>query len=447
MKIGYLILLVSITIGLGSCKKFLEEKPDKSLSTPDKLQDLQALLDGSARMNRAAIAPMNASDEFYLLSTVWKALPKQFDKDCYVWATETQNDQDWEALYIVVYYANTILDNIDRAGKSGSISEYNSIKGAALFFRAHAYYQLAQTFATQFDSKTAETTKGIVLRDNSDFSTPSRRSTLMETYEQILEDLNIAKDLLPINVLYKTRVNKACAYALLARTNLIMGNFETALTSASSALNLNSQLIDFNVLDTKATAPVPLFNEEVVFYCNTNLPVVSVSSRAIIDTTLYKSYLDNDLRKSIYFSSNGKGGYFFKGSFNGSTSNIFNGIANDELYLIKAECEARTGNIPASMKTLNGLLKKRFKIGTFTDFSTTNSEEAIQLILSERKKELVYRGLRFSDIRRLNLMGAGIGITRILDNTIYTLAPNDQRYTWLIPQKVISLTELEQNPR
>jgi len=447
MKKIYLILLLSIVLALGSCKKFLQEKPDKRLSTPDKLQDLQALLDMSGRMNKAAIATMNASDEFYLLPTVWTGLSKQFDKDCYIWASETQNDTDWEALYIIVYYANTILDNIDRAGKTGASNEYNSIKGAALFFRGYAYYQLAQTFAPPFDPATAGSIKGIVLRENSDVLAPSKRSTLMQTYEKIMKDLNEAKDLLPENVLYKTRVNKACAYAMMARTELVMGNYERALVNASSSLQANNQLLDFNVLDAKAVAPVPLFNDEVLFYCGTNLPLVAVSSRAIIDTTLYRSYDENDLRKSVYFSSNGKGGYFFKGSFNGSTSNIFNGIANDEIYLIKAECEARTGNIPASMKTLNALLLKRFKAGTFKDLSATTAEEALGLILTERKKELIYRGLRFSDIRRLNLRGAGINLTRILDKTVYTLAPNDKRYTWLIPQKVISLTELEQNAR
>ena len=447
MKATYLILLVSIAMSLGSCKKFLDEKPDRSLSTPDKLQDLQALLDGAARMNRAAIAPMNASDEFYLQPTVWTALPKQFDKDCYVWSPETQNDQDWEALYIIVYYANTILDNIDRAGKNGTAAEYNSIKGSALFFRAHAYYQLSQTFAAQFDPNTAESTKGIVLRGNSDFSIPSKRSTIKETFEQILGDLNEAKTLLPIDVLYKTRVNRASAFALMARTYLIMGDYDNALNNASSALELNNRLLDFNALDARTTAPFPLFNDEVVFYCNTNLPLVSVSSRAIIDTALYRSYQDNDLRKSVYFSSNGKGGYFFKGSLNGSTSNIFNGIANDELYLIKAECEARTGNAPGSMRTLNTLIRKRFKTGSFTDFSAANSDEALQLVLAERKKELIYRGLRFSDIRRLNMKGAAIFLTRNLDGKIYRLEPNDKRFTWLIPQKVISLTELEQNER
>jgi hypothetical protein len=41
-----------------------------------------------------------------------------------------------------------------------------------------------------------------------------------------------------------------------------------------------------------------------------------------------------------------------------------------------------------------------------------SSDEASQLILQERRKELLFRGLRWIDIKRLNKEGAGIVLKR-----------------------------------
>jgi hypothetical protein len=69
-------------------------------------------------------------------------------------------------------------------------------------------------------------------------------------------------------------------------------------------------------------------------------------------------------------------------------------------------------------------------------------------ILTERRKELIFRGLRWPDLRRLNKDGAGVSVTRKLDGQTYTLTPNSLKYTWLIPQQVIDFNPgMPQNPR
>src|SRR5690606_30895101 len=108
-----------------------------------------------------------------------------------------------------------------------------------------------------------------------------------------------------------------------------------------------------------------------------------------------------DLRKTLYFQKNGDDSYSFKGSYDGSAA-FFIGLATDELYLIRAECSARSGNVADAMKDLNHLLEMRIKKDVFVPLLASNSESALDIILLERKKELLFRGTRWSDLRRLN---------------------------------------------
>ena len=69
--------------------------------------------------------------------------------------------------------------------------------------------------------------------------------------------------------------------------------------------------------------------------------------------------------------------------------------------------------------------------------------------LAERRKELIQRGLRWTDLRRLNLDPRfAVTIERVVQGATYQLLPNDLRYTFLIPNDEIFANGLiEQNPR
>jgi starch-binding outer membrane protein, SusD/RagB family len=71
----------------------------------------------------------------------------------------------------------------------------------------------------------------------------------------------------------------------------------------------------------------------------------------------------------------------------------------------------------------------------------------LPLIEAERKKELVWRGLRWGDLKRYNKEGQNITLTRLLNGQTITLAPNDLRYVLPIPQYEINLSGIAQNPR
>ena len=93
------------------------------------------------------------------------------------------------------------------------------------------------------------------------------------------------------------------------------------------------------------------------------------------------------------------------------------------------------------MTDINSLLRKRWRRGSFTGYPAGSAGDALDTVLLERRKELAFRGLRWTDLRRLNKEGANITLTRILNGTTYTLAPNGLNYTLPIPPDVISLNK------
>jgi tetratricopeptide (TPR) repeat protein len=269
---------------------------------------------------------------------------------------------------------------------------------------------------------------------------------MQQSYTQIIKDLMTCASLLPENPLYKTRPSKPAAFAMLARVFLSMGNYDKALAYADSTLQLNNYLIDFNTLDSTSTAPVPLFNNEDVFHEDLRLGQILLQKNLIVDSNLYQLYDSNDLRKYIFFM-NLSSNITFKGSYDGDFV-LFGGTATDEMYLIRAESYARKGNANSAMSDLNTLLAKRWATSAFIPLTANTSDQALGIILQERRKELIFRGLRWTDLRRLNKDPRfAITLTRVLNGQTYMLPPNDPRYVLPIPIQEIQLSGIQQNER
>lgn len=447
MKIFFALLFIAGA--LASCKKFLEAKTDKKLVVPSTLQDAQALLDSYSLLN--AFYPsigVQSDDDFYLLDSYWNSIAVVNQKN-YTWAKDNYNNNEWRYLYQMVLYTNVALETLERAPTDQHESEWKRIKGAALFFRAYAFYQVAQYYAIPYDKSTATQNAGIPLRLTSNASTKITRSSLEITYSRIIEDYKTAIQLLPVISSPVSRPSKAAAYGALSRTYLTMENYQLAEKYADSCLQLSHTLIDYNTLNAKSATPFLRFNNEVIFpsvFAGTGM---LSASNWHVDSLLYQSYDSNDLRRSIFYKSNGPSSFAFKGNYDGTTStSMFNGIAVDEVYLIRAECKARLGDKDGALNDLNTLLVKRWKTGTFTDFVATTSDEALRIILTERRKELILRGLRWFDLRRLNKdPNTSKTLQRILRGQKYQLSPGDPRYTQYIPQQTIDMTSIEQNTR
>jgi hypothetical protein len=417
---------------------------------PHTLADLQALLDNSSVFNSAqpTLGELG-SDDFYINYSDWQALYANFEINGYIWAKDIYNGEevtDWMLPYQRVFYENYILETIENVAKdSTNAAEWNNVKGSALFGRAFNFYSLADLFAKPFDSSTAGTDPGIPLRLHSDINGKSTRATVKETYDQIISDLKASLLLLPDLPAYKMRASKAASYALLARTYLNTGSYAESLLYADSCILLQPSLMNYNNLDISSSYPFALFNEEVIYHAAFSYFDAISNYVAIVDSAIYESYDQNDLRKYLFIDTT-DGHPRFKGGYDGYTG--FKGIAADEIYLISAECNARLGNIKQAMGRLNTLLLNRWEMGTFIPYAASTSDDALRLILNERRKELIFRGLRWTDLRRLNKDPRfAITLIRNLNGSVYELKPNDARYVWPIPDKEIQISGIAQNPR
>ncbi|WP_400263292.1 RagB/SusD family nutrient uptake outer membrane protein [Sphingobacterium sp. SG20118] len=444
--LGAFVVLALSTL---SCNQFLDVQSDSRMVVPSSIADLQKILDYNPDMNyQKGSKAEEMTDDYYLTEQNYNTLRDQ-EKLAYKWKPyESLNSSDWGNAYAVVYNANLVLDRLYKVNRTTENAvAWDKVKGTALFYRANQYLTLLWTYAKAYDEVTATQDLGIVLRNTSDFNVKSTRSTVEVCYRKVIDDLKQASGLIPELSLHVLQPKVKAAYGVLARAYLSMAKYDSAYYYADLVLGENPILLDFNQLvDVKPSAdyPIEAFNKETVFYEEMMTGGFVFPSNADVPSELLQLYEANDLRKVTFFKSGTGGGKSFKGNYTGS--NIwFSGIANNEMLMIRAECLARQMKVMAAQDDLNRLLKNRYLTNTFVPYVFANKEEALKTILHERRKELLFRGLRFIDIKRLNVEGSGIVLKRTIDGIEYQLNPNDKRYAHRLPDDVVRLAGMPQN--
>ena len=186
------------------------------------------------------------------------------------------------------------------------------------------------------------------------------------------------------------------------------------------------------------------FNVEITFWAGMTYEYHLIPAK--IPRMVYESYLENDLRKDVYFTEDAENQILFTGYYNNENGPSV-AVAVDELFLTAAESYARMNQVSEAMAKLNQLLFTRWKTGTYVNFTAANKEEALANILSERRKELLLRGLRWADLKRYNRDGANITLRRTVNGQNFVMPPNDPRYAIAIPEEIIEITGIPQNPR
>ncbi|HBI88955.1 MAG TPA: hypothetical protein DDY75_13975 [Sphingobacterium sp.] len=446
-----------------SCQKeFLEKKPDKALLVPETLTDFQQLLDNSSQvMNFTPLLNSVSCDDVYIPDNIQVSF-SPFQQRAYRWEKNIYEftniyNGDWDRPYQQVFYSNIILEGLQSLSTSEKSSPtFNDIKGQALFARAMAFYNLSQEYCLPYGDGNEGQQLGIPIRLKSDINAKSERATLQQTYMQIISDLEQALELLPEKTQYLTRSSKPAALGLLSRVHLAMRSYGKAGEFASKALEFNNKLLDYNTITSTGTYKMPRalsnLNPEIIFYSILSSTPIAFDNNVFIDTLLQKTYDDNDLRKKLWFRVGADGMLSFRGNYTGNSS-VFTGIATDELMLIKAECLARQDKVTDAMKELNNLLVKRWKTNSegntlYVYQTAANKAGALKKILLERRKELLWRNVRWTDLRRLNQEpDFAITLRRVIAGQTITLPPNDKRYVLPIPETIIVQTGMQQNPR
>lgn len=450
------LLVIATIFLLTSCMKdFLDVKRDKAQVIPVTLEDYHSIFENTT-MNFPSSHLLGeiGSDDLFLYPQRWMALSVPEQKNGYVWADDIylgQSSQDWNRGYERILYANFVLEGVSEIIETSTNKALrDELIGTAHFYRGTNFFQLAQLFCKQYNTSTANGDLGLPLRVTSNINTQYQRENLEETYRLIINDLEIASKMLPNEMSLNTRPYRATAMGMLANVYLQIGDYDNAFSYADAALSIVSEILDYNEVNTSINNPFALYgrgHKEIIFFSYMTAAIL-LNSNLTVDSTLYDSYSQHDLRKLAFFVTTGDR-ISFKGSYAGNVAFMFTGLTVPELLLIKSECNARLGKIQDSVADLNLLLSNRFSPEHFEPVSNDISQhELLYLVLSERRKELIYRGRRWSDLKRFQIdPNLAKPLKRVLDEMEYNLPINSPKWVWPIPPDVISLGGIEQNER
>lgn len=419
---------------LASCDSFLDEQPSASSNAPiTTAAQLISLYDYVTNVQEYDYPGSYATDDTGIPLGLYNARPSVFSADCMcfytaessVMASSSMNTL-WQNEYKKIFTANTMIS--EGASCSGTDAEKNEALCNGYFMRAWSMFKLATTYCLPYNEAN-RSALGLPLRTGTLFTENVSRATLGETFDQILSDLKNAEetcteDDVPDNMAW--RVSKCAIYGLYARIYMYMNDYQTALSYADKAVALAPGLYDYNELSWGTPQEYPAVGDtpaQTIKYCETNTWTLKTifpykewvfvrlqylgtqwfcPSEELMDT--YDK--TNDLRFQYFYNEHGNRRmsvlydyYRYNQMYDGRYN--MSGITTASLLLDKAECMARTGDWQSALSTLTPLREARFTTGTATALTASSQNEALKLILQERRREMPF-AVRLMDIKRFS---------------------------------------------
>lgn len=459
-------------LALAACDDYLDETP-KGKVIPETIDDYGMMLDDATNMsgsNTIAHGVVNSMtmDDDILIGDGREGEFYIQEPRAYCWLNQIyqtgRDDYDYSRFYRVIYLCNYILANVDDAPEGTGQFSRSYVRGAALFHRAFAYLHLVNLYAKPYDTATATTDLGVPLTLEADPNQRLERSTVQAVYDQVLADLKEAEEgnLLPDATDYAFRPTRPALYALLSRAYLWMGRYEDSYRYAVKARELCGEPADYNELEISMFNPdYGLDGDWISSFTDTYLcpDILCYKKGSYCNWVYYYNVSDDllatfdmagDLRYRLFITPYEWFDFFNYDEYGLRISCIYdfsNGPGRGEVYITEAETAVRTGHVSEALAALNALRSKRYNASTYEPVTETDPEALLTLILEERRRELMFKGLRWFDMRRLAKEGRYTKtVTHTLGGQDYTLAPNSPRYVMQFPQSVIDANpRIEQN--
>ena len=321
-------------------------------------------------------------------------------------------DRLWSQLYLYIFQANSVIEGLN---SSTTISEdiKPRLVGEAKFIRAFNYFYLVNLFG---DVPLLTTT-------NVQTNSTSERSLIPDVYDQIIQDLNEAIEVLPSDYsLYndeRMRATEYVVHALLARVYLYLENWTGAEEQSTSVINNSaeyslSSLSDvFLVNNVEAILQMAPFNRNAwqgsIFITNSTPQLRQFLRQELLDSF---EIGDNRLTDWIGEFNNGTSSIYYPFKYKQVNPNsqpvteypVFLRLA--EQYLIRSEARAHQNNIMGAQSDLN-LIRSRAGL---ENTNATDQTSLLAAIENERRVEFFAEmGHRWLDLKRTNRADALLG--------------------------------------
>ncbi len=438
------IFYLALAVLLLGCDDFTDIEP-KGVVIPETVEHYQGLIQDLSITGSSPIHYALASDDVFFTDEKMGVL-RNWQVNVYSWADHTftpeENDFDWGAGYKEISNCNIVINNIDAAEGDEAIKEVT--KGEALFHRAHTYFQLINIYGKVYGSNSG-TDLGVPLVLLEQINQGLPRETVEKVYEQIVNDLTEALTLLPETGINAYHPTKIAVYGMLTRVYLFMENYPALIDAGTEFFKLKSydDILDMNGF----YFPYTFLNPEHFF---NQFPAVNLDaiSGSYISNDLISLFEPTDIRMMFYATPEGDNFLW-----NDYQQSLFPsvGLTVPEVALNLAEGYARTSDKDMAVELVSEVQNKRHIAGSVMpiDASGLSQDESIDLVLKERRLELMFSGKRFFDLKRLNKEArTQVTITRTINGNTFTIEPSDLRYQMAIPRDIISLNgNIEQNPR
>ena len=352
---------------------------------------------------------------------------------------------------------NTIISLVDDS--KGDDATKQLAKAEAKIYRAYDHFLLINTYAKAYDPQTAATDGGICIMDKFDLEAQPRKSTVAAAYSFIQKDIEDALPYLQVNPLDIYHPSLAFAYAFKAKVHLFKREIAQAKAAAEKSLSYNDQIFDlvkYAAEGGPTAKPMPAgTNPEVLsLMYMTGRNELNFGYQHVISPELRTMFGTNDARFNLFFNTTSTTN-LDQGSGTAYWSTVFTqffyptvGMKTPEVYLMLAECHARDNKFSEAVDILNKLRAKRILAsGTVNLPVPATRKETMELIVNERRKEMLFGFNRFFDLKRLNTEAEyAKTLTRkfpIVNKTVpqqtYTLQPNSRLYIIPFPLDVLRM--------
>lgn len=370
----------------------------------------------------------------------------------------------WNTAYAAVNRINVVIDGVQKSTLSDAIkSQYIA---EARFLRGLTYFSLVTLYARPYWDGNGDKPGLIIYTEPQTTSGNNNkaRSTVAQTYTQVIDDLNFAEQNLPATYssasLNLTRAHKNAAIALKTRVYLSMRRYQDVITEANKIVSATAPFkstsgvqhqLAANVADVfRANGATP----ENIFsfpFTTVDLPGTQNSLNQYFSPSPagngdYSLNTTNGIVTSVDWKATDARRAFVEVAgtqswYRKSTANTDNVpvIRYAEVLLNLAEALARTNGLDTRAIALLNAVRQRSDASSI--LAPLTQQALIDAILLERRIELLGEGFRSLDLLRL---GQPLPAK---PNVSSSVATTDAQYIWAIPNSELLVNKAAvQNP-
>ena len=469
------IQIITFLVVLSSCNKFLDVKP-KGLDVISTLEEFNGLFNNTnlytfvnvrnipgslaAILGYPGAAVVMADDVFS--SGAYLSTQPLYYQNAYQWKDDLFQVEDesseWGTFYSQNYIFNVVANHVMDV-PNAALQDKKQLLAEARANRAYMHLMQVNYFAKPYSAATASSDLGIPIVTLADAGGDSyKRATVQQVYDFIITELTASIPDLPVQTLNRARLAQTGGYYLLGLAYFWKGDYANAITQLNNCrasipnYKLALDLYNYNTtMPTWVTTaqpwvgpskiPAQTVSTENIYVKQMSINWATARNTVYLKPAIYSLYTTNDQRKKFFYNNSTANAIVapgLPGQQRNSPTTYNWGPNLADMYLMLAECKARTGDLTGAKTDLEFFRTSRM-IAAEVPVALTTQTALVKSILDERLREFAGTGWRWFDMRRLSNdpVYNNIDPTHPLDGVNYTLKTD--RLTLRIPPAILKL--------